>query len=659
MKQKKFKWTISKLFSLRKSLMLKEQLIDTFARIRLKEGFKCLFQCSKFAVFTMQLQMFDSGETAPPVVSTTSSSNKAAAEPVKAEEQVIGGPNNSSFSASSEQVQQLVGGGDSGIDVEKSSSSSSSSQLLSSSFSEFTTANKANAFKTATADKKRASGTADQSKTPTLTTSSGGGGGGSGGGGSSQYCTLVYVINFMNSTLPTPSTNSSKPNGGGQGGKEAASDAAEKAAKPSSNILNSQMAANAAGPGLLNIAGKSSLTNNTTTNSAGAVVSQSFNSSMTGGVVGGQTPSSASSFSTMLTMKDENSNANAAAGAPGFLGKSLMANAGANIKSSRPINLMMKSGDLSAGEALIESNNADPAAPNSSTMTVERNEELDDLNDLIDAYTDANPELYFTTELYIEAISGVYQAKLSAAKDKPQAGEMANSKTAKSSEHSKDNFNYFKDLTYQQILNLIYLNDLKCFNVIQSCYSFYLEPNAAGKHFSSVSANTPISSNQLKIFYSLLNILTSYSSNMNRQATAQWNHLFNAMLNSPTLSALKNTLNNHISFSESIRLLPDLNLILPRSCLNDIMQAIREPLKPSSTPTPIDANTIGAKRNASTPRMDSATSRKENTSEASPLVVSASVANFDRYENLQKKLNGLLIKFEKKMKKIIIFFIFF
>lgn len=31
-------------------------------RTRLKEGFKCLFKCPKFAVFTIQLTMFDSGE---------------------------------------------------------------------------------------------------------------------------------------------------------------------------------------------------------------------------------------------------------------------------------------------------------------------------------------------------------------------------------------------------------------------------------------------------------------------------------------------------------------------------------------------------------------------------------------------------------------------
>ena len=62
MEQKRFKWKIGDSFSLKTSLALKETIIDTFIRLRLKEGFKCLFQCSKFCVFTIQLSMFDCGE---------------------------------------------------------------------------------------------------------------------------------------------------------------------------------------------------------------------------------------------------------------------------------------------------------------------------------------------------------------------------------------------------------------------------------------------------------------------------------------------------------------------------------------------------------------------------------------------------------------------
>ena len=56
MEQKRFKWKIGDSFSLKTSLALKETIIDTFIRLRLKEGFKCLFQWSKFCVFTIQLQ---------------------------------------------------------------------------------------------------------------------------------------------------------------------------------------------------------------------------------------------------------------------------------------------------------------------------------------------------------------------------------------------------------------------------------------------------------------------------------------------------------------------------------------------------------------------------------------------------------------------------
>lgn len=62
MDRKEFKWNINKSFSFQISLNLKETIIDTFVRIRLKEGFRCLFQNSQMAVFCIQLSMFDSGE---------------------------------------------------------------------------------------------------------------------------------------------------------------------------------------------------------------------------------------------------------------------------------------------------------------------------------------------------------------------------------------------------------------------------------------------------------------------------------------------------------------------------------------------------------------------------------------------------------------------
>ena len=62
MERKEFKWNINNSFSYQTSLNIKETIIDTFVRIRLKEGFRCLFQNSKIAVFSIQLTMFDSGE---------------------------------------------------------------------------------------------------------------------------------------------------------------------------------------------------------------------------------------------------------------------------------------------------------------------------------------------------------------------------------------------------------------------------------------------------------------------------------------------------------------------------------------------------------------------------------------------------------------------
>jgi len=62
MDKREFKWNINKLFSYQTSLHIKETIIDTFIRIRLKEGFRCLFQNSSMAVLCVQLAMFDSGD---------------------------------------------------------------------------------------------------------------------------------------------------------------------------------------------------------------------------------------------------------------------------------------------------------------------------------------------------------------------------------------------------------------------------------------------------------------------------------------------------------------------------------------------------------------------------------------------------------------------
>lgn len=60
--KKKFKWTLEQNFSPQTAQNLKETIIDTFIRVRMKEGFRCLFQCSKFVAFTLQLSMLDSSK---------------------------------------------------------------------------------------------------------------------------------------------------------------------------------------------------------------------------------------------------------------------------------------------------------------------------------------------------------------------------------------------------------------------------------------------------------------------------------------------------------------------------------------------------------------------------------------------------------------------
>jgi hypothetical protein len=59
LKCKKYEWTVNKKFTVQAGERVKEAIIDTFVRTRLKEGFKCIFQSSKFVVFMMQIYMYD------------------------------------------------------------------------------------------------------------------------------------------------------------------------------------------------------------------------------------------------------------------------------------------------------------------------------------------------------------------------------------------------------------------------------------------------------------------------------------------------------------------------------------------------------------------------------------------------------------------------
>ena len=85
LKCKKYEWIVNQKFATSMAERVKESIIDAFIRIRLKEGFKCVFQCSKFVVFTQQILMFDLGSNSSETThkQTKSESTKSNASPQK------------------------------------------------------------------------------------------------------------------------------------------------------------------------------------------------------------------------------------------------------------------------------------------------------------------------------------------------------------------------------------------------------------------------------------------------------------------------------------------------------------------------------------------------------------------------------------------------
>ncbi len=59
LKCKKYEWVINKKFTSQGSERVKEAIIETFIRTRLKEGFKCIFQSTKFVVLNLQMFLFE------------------------------------------------------------------------------------------------------------------------------------------------------------------------------------------------------------------------------------------------------------------------------------------------------------------------------------------------------------------------------------------------------------------------------------------------------------------------------------------------------------------------------------------------------------------------------------------------------------------------
>jgi hypothetical protein len=81
MHQKRYRWKLNKQFSFNTAQTLKETIIDTLVRTRLKEGFKCLFRRPKLVVFTLQLTMFDSGDVSTEPTTTCSNAASGCAMP--------------------------------------------------------------------------------------------------------------------------------------------------------------------------------------------------------------------------------------------------------------------------------------------------------------------------------------------------------------------------------------------------------------------------------------------------------------------------------------------------------------------------------------------------------------------------------------------------
>lgn len=150
MMQKKYKWSINKSFSVPISLTLKENIIDTFIRSRLREGFKCLFHSSKLAVFTIQLNMFDQGGL------NHSETNRKANSSTCAPAAAPATSNTTTSSVNNE------------ADASSVSSTSSSATLMATSLNK----------------------TKESQPTSNVNFKS----------GSSQFCTFVYVVYFMNNS---------------------------------------------------------------------------------------------------------------------------------------------------------------------------------------------------------------------------------------------------------------------------------------------------------------------------------------------------------------------------------------------------------------------------------------------------------------------------
>lgn len=86
-------------------------------------------------------------------------------------------------------------------------------------------------------------------------------------------------------------------------------------------------------------------------------------------------------------------------------------------------------------------------------------------------------EIYFQTEMYCEAIDGIYQERKNQSASASSCLSSSSSSTSSgSSKKAKEKLaiDYFKNLTTLEICNLVYLIDLKCFSSLQSVYALFM-----------------------------------------------------------------------------------------------------------------------------------------------------------------------------------------
>ena len=150
-------------------------------------------------------------------------------------------------------------------------------------------------------------------------------------------------------------------------------------------------------------------------------------------------------------------------------------------------------------------------------------------------------EVYFQTEIYCEAIDGIFQERKSAVSSIYLSGKRIKEKSA---------IDYFKSLNTLEICNLIYLIDLKCFSALQSIYSLFLS-----------KSNSILNLNSL--------MLTMSSMNTGSSSDAVPKLEKSGLLSDFSTDVINNILAFNVNFVDSVRLLPDVTLVLKKHSLKE------------------------------------------------------------------------------------------